>query len=98
MCVAENMTCSPLFLRPLAVPHQEAAESACDKCGTPDRKLVGLLHRRKHPLLLILGKGPDFMAQSLVTYKSIPIALLLEEFLPLGMLSHSFASEEAVKS
>lgn len=67
-------------------------------CGTPDRKLVGLLHRGKHSLLLVLQKGPELMAQSLVTYKSIPFALLLEEFLPLGMLFHSFVSEEAVKS
>lgn len=63
--------------------------------GPLDSKHVGLLHRGKHSLLAVLGEGPEVMAQSLITHKSFPFVLLLEEFLPLGMLSHSFFSEEA---
>lgn len=63
--------------------------------GPLDRKHVGLLHRGKHSLLVVLGEGLEVMAQNLITHKSFPFVLLLEEFLPLGMLSHSFFSEEA---
>lgn len=66
------------------------------RVGPPDRKHMGLLHRRKPSPLLVLGEGAEVMAQTLVTINpSLSLVLLLEQFLPLGMLSHSFFSEEA---
>lgn len=61
-------------------------------CGIPRQETCGFTAQGK--AFLGLGEGPELMAQSLVTYKSLPF-VLLEEFLPLGMLSHSFLSEEA---